>query len=353
MTDNKKVFVLGAGFTKAFLPYAPLMVDKYEIGSIIEKFKKFPYALRILELAKTQYEDGRIDIEQLMTRLAGSMPYDFDRGAHKENELLLLYVKNILLEKIEKAQKGTFHKSILAQLASRCVNEKIDCVTFNYDDVFDEALCKADHRYKEPDNPNKPFWHPDTGYGFYCRPSYTLTGYVHIEPGDTTMLLLKLHGSINWRVGIGHMKPYNIESLVHHERWSSYPENTWSSDNHFNLISKHLQADSFIVPPALIKSDLTEQPILRLTWFLAYKTLSEAVEIIFIGYSLPLTDLAAKFLFAEAIQPDAKITVVNKAETDEEKEKLKADYRKVFPKIKDDQFDFRDAIDWATEYTKS
>lgn len=42
------VFVLGAGFTKAFLPHAPLLVDHYQIDHLLEKYQhlwvaeKFP-----------------------------------------------------------------------------------------------------------------------------------------------------------------------------------------------------------------------------------------------------------------------------------------------------------------------
>lgn len=43
------VFVLGAGFTKAFLPKAPLMEDDYDAdGALSEKFAKSPHAARLL-----------------------------------------------------------------------------------------------------------------------------------------------------------------------------------------------------------------------------------------------------------------------------------------------------------------
>lgn len=42
-------------------------------------------------------------------------------------------------------------------------------VTFNYDDVLDQSLLEV-YRYTGGP-PRMDYWHPDGGYGFYCRPS--------------------------------------------------------------------------------------------------------------------------------------------------------------------------------------
>lgn len=47
--SSKTVFVLGAGFTRAFFPQAPLLVDHYAIEPLIEKYKAFDLARRVLE----------------------------------------------------------------------------------------------------------------------------------------------------------------------------------------------------------------------------------------------------------------------------------------------------------------
>jgi hypothetical protein len=44
------VFVLGAGFTKAFCPDAPLLVDDYGVEQLIVEFQGRPVALKLLEL---------------------------------------------------------------------------------------------------------------------------------------------------------------------------------------------------------------------------------------------------------------------------------------------------------------
>src|SRR5262249_5027251 len=46
--DKKRVFVLGAGFTKAFLPDAPLLTDFYDQPVLTKKYEQFSYASRVL-----------------------------------------------------------------------------------------------------------------------------------------------------------------------------------------------------------------------------------------------------------------------------------------------------------------
>lgn len=87
--SQRIVFVLGAGFTKAFAPKAPLMVDHYDVDSILKEFADFQHARRILELELNKNSDGKINIERLMTRLHSGMPYDFKNAANEEIPLLL------------------------------------------------------------------------------------------------------------------------------------------------------------------------------------------------------------------------------------------------------------------------
>jgi len=73
-TTTRQVFVLGAGFTKAFVPGAPLLVDDYRIAELLEQLSGFEHATKVLELAVAGNE-SKVDLEALLTRLSG-MPYD-------------------------------------------------------------------------------------------------------------------------------------------------------------------------------------------------------------------------------------------------------------------------------------
>jgi hypothetical protein len=108
--------------------------------------------------------------------------------------------------------------------------------------------------------------------------------------------LFKLHGSVNW-----YTKPNfgNYYYVPHYEDKGSYKTEL-----------KDLQR--LIVPPVANKSNLYEDSLFGAIWKGAYEKLKEADEVYFLGYSLPETDLQAKYLFQTGIKKDAKIFVVNK-----------------------------------------
>ncbi len=54
----KPVFVLGAGFTRAFLPGAPLLRHWYDTHSLMQAFRGFPHATRILEGTRQEPQWG-------------------------------------------------------------------------------------------------------------------------------------------------------------------------------------------------------------------------------------------------------------------------------------------------------
>ncbi len=332
-SGSRKVFVLGAGFTRAFLPDAPLMTDDYEGESLVKTFEKFSHALKLLELERKRDPSGagRINIERLMTRLDGRMPHDFEQAADEELGLLLSEIKKVFIRQLEKAKAGPIHGDRLRDFARYCTANKVTCITFNYDDILDEALWAVEQGND---------WHPDMGYGFFCQPSEVCMGTGSFFNLRTSMHLLKLHGSVNWRIKRGSSRPYAVNAVVHHEKW--YPGFSSNLAYKESDLILHLESEPFIVPPVLMKSAIMEQPILRVSWTLAYQTLVNADEVVFIGYSLPVTDIAAGFLFGETLKSD-QVRVVN---TDSQA--IEA-YRQVFKDIKTGQFECKDALKWATE----
>ena len=104
-SDGRTVFVLGAGVTRAFFPSTPLMTDDYEVETLAEKFKGFRHASRILDWERNRELKGYINIERLMTRLDGRMPYDFDQGADEELGMLVTEVKKRFIRRIEGTKK--------------------------------------------------------------------------------------------------------------------------------------------------------------------------------------------------------------------------------------------------------
>lgn len=337
------IFVLGAGFTRAFLPRAPLLIDDYGAETFLQKFQGFSHVQHILKLEMAKHSNGFVDIERLMSRLDGRMPYDYDQGANEEFSLLLSAIKKSFRSRIEAARADTQYFPDLKNLAAYCIKNRITCISFNYDDLFDQMLW--DLKTIQTKSEGSAYWHPDGGYGFFCKPSLTCVRDGPLAMDQTAMLLLKLHGSMNWRLKRGYSTPYAIDAVVHHESWiPSYDFPRYKPED----IEPHLESDAFMVPPVLVKSSLVEQPILRLIWSLAYRKLEVAKKVVFVGYSFPVTDLASNFLFSEAIKTRS-IKIVNFSRNPAEQEPVRHAYRKVFDWLPDNDFDFRGALEWSRE----
>jgi hypothetical protein len=347
--DQKTVFVLGAGFTKAFLPQAPLVEDDYGGEVLLTQLQgeESKNARTILELELKTCGGGKINIERLMTRLEGGMPYDLNHRADKELQWFLSVIKRRFVERIQEALKaGVGHLDELQLFAKACLGKGMNCITFNYDDVLDKALFEEGPPYQSPT------WNPDRGYGFPCLISQACLIPPRKFEGECSMLLLKLHGSVNWRIPFGFPRPYGLDAIRHHEEWFGHRGAAYKLD--LKEIDPLLEQDSLIIPPVLTKTGLAEQPVLRFLWTRAFETLSKADQVVFIGYSMPITDLSSGYLFREGLghlEKSDQVNVVDFAANDQErKERLQTllpSYRKIFPKISPAQFDFSGAKSWV------
>lgn len=341
------------------MPSAPLLIDDYGVSTILDAFAHFPHASRVL--SSSVLPDGRINVEALLTRLDGVLPYDIEQGAAPELSLLLTEIMNRFRERVAEARLAERDQLGLRKFAKWCVDKSLTCVTFNYDDIFDEALWK----YKavlgvEPEG----YWHPDGGYGFFCRPSTTLIregGIQGVVMDTTCMLLLKLHGSLNWRIRRGCSRPLAIDDVVHDEEWLPGSDDFGAFEcdvvtpdvvlRQRAVISDHLERNAFIVPPVLIKGSLVDEPILRLIWSSAFNVLRSAETVFFLGYSMPPTDIASQHLFREAIDARAQIHVVNYTADGKPDEELISSYRRVFPDLPVSAFRFSGIVPWVDEVT--
>ena len=327
------VVVTGAGFSRALVPGAPLLVDDFDNDALQEKVRGLPNASRLLEWERSLHPSGHIDLERLMTRLDSLMPYDYaEHAGNAANEygFLLSELKRAFLNRLHEARKGDIRHDDLKRFANYCVANGCCCITFNYDDFLDEAL--------EGTN----YWNPYWGYGFFCPSSQdTIASWGRELIADPECLLLKLHGSINWRAKLGYASPVAIDSITHHQEW---PDVGYVNPQ----VDGHVEPEPVMVPPVLSKTGLVEQPVLRLVWSHAFAKLETAHKVTFIGYSFPTTDMAARTLFSEALKdlPREDITVVNLGREESEAEALRERYRSVFGDIPDGQFHFDGALEW-------
>lgn len=342
--DNtvKQIYIFGAGFTKAFCPNAPLLVDDFGTYDLIEKYANFPIAQQILKLEHKK-GNSKINIEQLLTRLYSGMPYDSQIGTNAQIQMLRSDVVECLLNKLAQTRQNKVYSEELGLFAKHCIEKEITCITLNYDDIFDEALYNYRPRAVAPGD----YWHPDGGYGFFCKPMSTLSENQGLIKDECAMDLLKLHGSINWFIKTGYQSPYSLDAVVHQQEWlRGYDDNRGYSN-----LDKFVSKDPFIIPPVLMKSEITEQPLIRTIWQIAYEQLKNADAITFVGYSLPLTDIAVRFLFRESLasKKAEQIKVINKIIKPSPQNELIRTYKGILPDITEKQFDFRDALDWVRD----
>jgi hypothetical protein len=354
---TKAVYVLGAGFTRAFVPTAPLIEDDYGVAELLERFKSFPTANAVLRNATRGLLGARrVNLEKLMTRLTG-MPYD-DADARHELSILAMELRRSLIRRIEEAKAAGIDWDGVHAFAKRASAEQASIITFNYDDLIDEAL----YNVNQPAHPlfDPGAWHPDGGYGFSCRPSVATVADQPMWMNDCSTLLLKLHGSLNWRSAIGEPLPRAPSGLLHHETWPKLLEelNRMQPKVPGTVMAQreqYLEPDPLIVPPVLVKSELSAHPVLRVVWERARSKLLEAESVAFVGYSLPVTDLASRALFDETLvnRPEVCIQVVSKAHGARRTQTVMRAYRSLFGRGRPIDFDFSGAADWIGRLTSA
>ena len=232
---RKHVVVTGAGFTRALVPGAPLLVDDFSNKALKDKVSGLPYASRLLDWERNLHPKGHINIERLMTRLDALMPYDYAENsdnAANEYGFLLSELKRAFLNRLLEARTGEIYRAELKQFAKYCNNKGCCCITFNHDDFLDEALAGIGS------------WNPNQGYRFFCQSSQDVVANFESQITDSELRLLKLLGSINWRSKLGYASPVAIDSITHHHDWSdvssSYPQ-----------VSNHLEPEPVMVPLVL------------------------------------------------------------------------------------------------------
>jgi len=146
-------------------------------------------------------------------------------------------------------------------------------ITFNYDLLLEDSLKKLGKQYHYLGVNIDIF----DRYYMNCRPS---------------ILILKLHGSLNWELVSGDEDIIFKEKSVKPE----YPENSITA-NHYT--------EPGIVPPTILKEEINSEynesnPLKRLLinqWKYAIQLLSKADKVIIVGYSFPETDYHVHRIF--------------------------------------------------------
>jgi len=185
-----------------------------------------------------------------------------------------------------------------------------DCIiTFNYDLLIEQGLFE------------KGIWNPIDGYGFDKISQYEKL--INKDYPETTVDLIKLHGSINWLNeslfgiedevsilltniddGIGFFNGLEVQSS-HHQYRSRYPKNP------------------MIIMPTFLKHFNKSYELKLINR--AVESAQSSDKVYVIGYSLPPADTTANFVFSQ-IAKNSNIIVVNNDERKGLKERLINNY---------------------------
>lgn len=194
--------------------------------------------------------------------------------------------------------------------------DNLAVITLNWDSVFEKTLMEACQRWNEKHLDKKIF--PDLcfyDYTFENDESRMPSTLVKAQ-GYYNLKLLKLHGSINWlvcpkcgRVYTDYRKNIALKelgTLQKNEQYCRVCKEQISYDGDAPCL------ESLIITPTYLKefNNLHLQNI----WHNAYIDLTEADEIVFIGYSLPDADFEMKNLLKRAVGKHVALTVVLRKE---------------------------------------
>ena len=286
------MIVLGAGFsvvaghpvmadfatvvtTLATDPHTPLREDERERFRRVLEYRSSLqrlYGFLYLDLDNVEHLFGLLDMESsLSPGVSGALPREdlifvlvktlelTYRIAPELNEKLAQYKRGGSLQAIREIRRTeSRHPSRSYYEFVQALRPHDIILTFNYDTVLEDALLAA-------------------GIG----PHY-VTGEPAWSGISRTQSVLKLHGSVNF-----------IES-----------KNGDVSVVDFELLEKttdryYEQGQPLLVPPTWNKT--SPSPLIQQIWTEASRALERASRLVFIGYSLPETDLFFRYLLANAL----------------------------------------------------
>jgi hypothetical protein len=153
-------------------------------------------------------------------------------------------------------------------------------ITFNWDILHESALWRAGK------------WHFADGYGFSARDA----------PKDarSPIKILKLHGSVNW----AQKSDDDLAPEIEH-KGDFFPG---AVDDH-KTFSKRIYGRNdgrYLIVPTYLK-DLSSNRLLLRIWEQARDALVDAEQWITVGFSLNEADAAARYLFASALDRNARV----------------------------------------------
>jgi hypothetical protein len=259
--DEKDVFVLGAGFSRAISPSMPLLSD---------------LAQALMEPAEFLSFGG--SLEQWLSFLAEDHPW-LTSAENARQHATFLQQSSKLAAQVRVAQASAVAEGLptwLAQLIDLWHRGRSTVLSFNYDMLVERAWTKVLGSGADGA--------PTAVYPIPPAPLLRRRGSAGVErPRPDTFRLLKLHGSLNWLYsGLAGTPSETVYDASSGAGWGAGPED---EEEHLDLLAP--DKVPFIVPPTQGKTAFFDHELIRAQWQMAREAVATAERIFFLGHSLP------------------------------------------------------------------
>ena len=309
----RRVFILGAGFSKAV---SDLMPDTNELGRLIAEKLEIPS-----NLTRGTFEDW-------LSRLGEVQPDVLPADNFQRQNYFHQIVETIGISLEEKQNEVLGQEGGLPSWLFRFVATmhfwQSTLISFNYDNLVELAAAFA--TIKAP---------PISG----------ISGQTTISTGDIvgqkpplptgpsraphpTFRLWKLPGSLAWwwvpddstgmTIARWALDSEELLSSIKTEKIDTFGSGAslYRSEPDEDEIDRRRRLlygrSRYLAPPSGLKSNYYQNPFMTKLWQDSRNALENATEVYFIGYSMPPADTAARGLFRESIPSNASIFVVNR-----------------------------------------
>lgn len=329
---KKIVYILGAGFSKS----AGIPEQKNILPEILNQAPN-PLFKKLL-ISLYNHVDN-IPLEDIFTAIDKSIIGNETLHRIDKKDLLkikddfTIAIKNLFIRRFYESSNdyiNKFAELILRHRIKEIDKDTIAIISTNWDTLLEDALKQQmlkDWAKKENER---------IAFIDYCTFTHSLDPSEKIPSirlralGYANLKLLKLHGSIGWHICPSCSSLF-IDSKISGKLYN--PDIGGCKICEHNLLS-NIKTKPLIIFPTFLK-DFNNVHFRNIWWNSGFE-LSEATHIVFIGYSLPLSDYELRYLFARSIRK-AKIKVILFSKdpvTDEDYKATKKRYVDFFGSIK-------------------
>ena len=267
-----RIFVLGSGFSKSFMPQMPTLRDINALipDGIPDDFPHIKdYCQKFLKLCNGQRE--YLGIEALATSILSAriFPGERERLYHASLRFELLRFIASVIRHDEALDSNA--AAVLREFLKSCINcaseenRETLLLSFNYDTLVESVVDR------DPEFPKSV----SVDYGVRIEPADRSADRPR---SDKTVDLIKLHGSLNWFPLKGVSDELDLRNVCQVN----------PGDRSFPI---YCEDTPIYIPMAHAKESFLRGSLFNLLWSKADYYLKNAQEIYFLGYGFPKTDV--------------------------------------------------------------